>query len=269
MKTYTKALAAFAAVSSLSFGQLGAASLIHRYSLDTNANDSQGTANLTASGNAANVGTGGIAGGFYTFDGTDDYLENTTNFSLLGDYSTADDRPFSISMWVNSAASSGTQSPMALSTDLTAQTFPRNTGFFLYSRGTAGDVQMRVRPSTDGGQLITSTTDGTTGNWVHIVGVFEASQQSLYVNGVFAETNTTAVAIAATITRFSLGAFVRAGTAIDDFSGGIDEVQVYTGALSGTEVSTLFSTPTAVVPEPSTLGLVAGFGLLGLMRRRR
>ncbi len=103
------------------------------------------------------------------------------------------------------------------------------------------------------------------GNWHHVVGVFSATNsRSLYVDGVLVATNNTAANTAVNPVRFSIGLLDRPSSA-DFYNGDMDEVSVYRGALTQSEVSSLYAVG---VPEPSTC-LLAATAALGLAFRRR
>jgi hypothetical protein len=103
------------------------------------------------------------------------------------------------------------------------------------------------------------------GNWHHVVGVFSANNfRSLYVDGVLAGSNNTAANTAVNPVRFSIGLLDRP-TAADFFSGDLDEISVYRGELTESEVSALYAVD---VPEPSAC-VAAAAAALGLAARRR
>lgn len=125
--------------------------------------------------------------------------------------------------------------------------------------------------NTGGGPDLTPSATGfhqgpafNVGEWNHLALVIKDQGTSrvaeLYINGVLHNTNTQAA------TNASAGSFSTYIGAGDDggahfLAGSLDDVRVYDGALTATEVAGL-------IPEPMTLGLLAAGGL-GLLRRRR
>ncbi len=86
-----------------------------------------------------------------------------------------------------------------------------------------------------------STAAPQVGVWTHLTGVVSGSTVKLYVNGVLADTETTATPWA------SYGPVVigagkwGTGTRTGHFAGGIDDVQIYQQELSATEVTSVYN----------------------------
>ena len=110
-----------------------------------------------------------------------------------------------------------------------------------------------------------------TGEWHHVVAVYHSeTSREIYVNGISTGTNTTNVPFLAP-SGFSIGALDRSDpSVVDEFEGGIDDVQLYDHAVSAADVTFLFGNAgSSLVPEPAT-GMMAFLALgLGLVRRRR
>ncbi|MES2659566.1 MAG: GH92 family glycosyl hydrolase [Verrucomicrobiota bacterium] len=237
------------------FARVGvhAAALRHHYPLDAGGGDAFGIANLTPNGNSVVFNaSGGAANGFVRLGGSDDYLlaslDAGSSFSALGDYSTF--RPFSVSCWVRQTvaqSASATQAVFGMTTNSTdSSTY--NTGFEVITRESSGGRGLRVRARQGGGGVtageINTGYDICDGNWHHVVASYDSTSRSVYVDGVFRGTNTTAVAITTNPIRyFALGAFLRAGNILDDFNGDADDLQVYEGALTEAEAQQLFQNP--------------------------
>lgn len=248
-----------AAIATLAFAvaQISpAATLKHHYPFNTNANDSLGVTNLTPQGDSVTyVSSGGAAGGFLRLGGSDDYLIANTGsgLSVLGDYSTF--RPFSISVWVkqtSAQAASGTISVVGMTTSSTdtnsANTPNYNTGFEICTResSTTG-VQIRARAGASGngpGAILTGMNVSNSA-WHHLAVTFQAGSRTVYIDGVQVGTSTTAVTFSAAqpITRFAVGAFLRATQIVDDLAGDVDDLQIYDGALTASEALQLFQNP--------------------------
>mgnify|MGYP006289761027 CR=1 FL=1 len=136
------------------------------------------------------------------------------------------------------------------------------------SEGNAADRDMAAVEATDA---------IATGQWVHLAGTWDGSagDLKLFVDGV--EVTTTAVEQGTTGNFFpttltnplndasndgpaAIGAIDRGGDSFGQFfDGSIDEVRISDEALS----------PSAFIPEPATVGLLAVGGVVMLARRRR
>ena len=105
----------------------------------------------------------------------------------------------------------------------------------------------------------------------HVMTVFDAGTdtQSFYINGVLADTGSmggfNVTNLSPNTMRFGGGFFY----GDPDLQGSIDEISVWSGALTGTEVLAEFNAgpDVAAVPEPS--GALLGLAGLALVSRRR
>lgn len=121
-------------------------------------------------------------------------------------------------------------------------------------------------------------TAGNAGGWHQMVAVlhrtgngssYANSGMSVYLDGTLAGFVNSTVLDGADITNtkeFTIGAANRDGSS--GFSGNIDEVSLYSRALSPAEVSAHFSAAVTAVPEPASVALVA-IGMFPLARGRR
>ncbi len=84
------------------------------------------------------------------------------------------------------------------------------------------------------------------GDWHHVVGVWESdSLRKIYVDGVYQAGSTTTKTIG-TINRWAIGRIADDDGSFtlwnqDNFEGSLDEVQVYSGALTAAQVRTLYN----------------------------
>lgn len=261
-----------AALSFLALATSHAATLRHHYPLDGSPADALGTADLTATGNSVTFeSAGGAAEGYVRLGGSDDYLlaslDDGSALSVLGDYSTF--RPFSVTFWVrqNAAqASANTHSVIGMTTNSTSSsTF--NTGFEIITRESSGGRGLRVRARNGGsgsnvGEINTGF-DICNGSWRHVVAVYEADKRTVYVDGVFRGENTTPVSITTNPIRyFAVGAFIRAGSILDDLNADVDDVQIYEGPLSAAEAMRLYQNPGETLSSIPPDGELAAIDLI-------
>ncbi len=102
----------------------------------------------------------------------------------------------------------------------------------------AGTLQLYV---FDGSSLLSSatTTTVTPGTWYHVAAVVDGTESSLYVNGVAEVTMTTGLTYASyTAPNFMVGA--TNGSATSRYDGAIDDLAVWSRALSQQEVDELY-----------------------------
>jgi hypothetical protein len=111
------------------------------------------------------------------------------------------------------------------------------------------------------------------GSWQHVVGVFDSSQalMKLYVNGQEVGTQVPPATIINNSEPVGIGARRNQNSANYDlnFGGSIDEVAIYSYALSAQQVQEHFQA--ALVPEPSSVALAAiglAVGAFAVARRR-
>src|SRR3989344_2065316 len=170
-----------------------------------------------------------------SFDGSGDYLNMGNDLNLAQNLST-----FTVAAWVRKANNTGTNQIFGLSTgDSTADSrvaIATTTDEIICS-GTAGDTEA-VQSRT------TSAADLITGVWYHMVCTIDYANDTItiYLNSV-SQSATGTVSFTATST--SNTASQRSSIGIDedksgnDFSGQIDEVRVYTRALTQNELNAL------------------------------
>ncbi len=257
------------------------AALVAHYTFD----ETSGSTAFDSSGNghhatisAAGVATGaaGISGNAYQF------IKANSGFVSAGNlYATVTDQ-LSISVWfnTNTTASSGNVNVIAFAGDNTVVNRYTDVSYYGGAGVDAGRVHTRNRPNNNNDiQSILSGSAVTADAWQHVVMTLDLSDAtgpvlSHYLNGDLVEARTLTGAHAnnnlADYNIFEIGRLGRniAGPSqgpVDYFGGFIDDVRVYSHALSGSEVNDLY---TAFIPEPSTLAL-AGLGFLSLIRRRR
>lgn len=243
-------------------------SLVAHWSFDevsgTTAQDSAGSFNGTLSGGATFV-TGGIAGNALSLDGASSSFVNM-GASLPGFTS----GNFSLVAWVKTTTTASSSSPVSKheSGSFNGYMFILNSSD---GYGTANKAFF-YDSTSPGGEPI-STTTVNDGSWHQLAGVFTAGGSVLlYVDGIL-EATRASQPIGGNSAPFVVGGYNISGTPTGAFAGLVDDVQLYSSALSGGEVQLLFAHPgqTTAIPEPGAAGLwlATGMGVFALLRARR
>ncbi|MCU1677573.1 MAG: hypothetical protein JWM93_2331 [Frankiales bacterium] len=153
---------------------------------------------------------------------------------------------FSVAAWVNIADTAGVR------TAVSAGTTGAFSGFIL-KYDTGWRFSMPYTSNTANGSMdqIVASAGSPVGQWVHLVGVYNAAtyQMTLYVNGASAATGTRTTGSGATnwdaTGGLTLGqsrySYNNAGIAADPWTGTIDDVRLYNRALSASDVSTVYA----------------------------
>ena len=166
---------------------------------------------------AANDPVVGKFGNAGSFDGSNDYV-NPDNFNLNG--ATA----FTASAWVNFSN--------------VAERYVMGSDSQFDIRVTANNIAFSV--ATGGGFTVyRPTVTLAASTWNHIVGVYDGANMTVYLNGnrVNAQAKTGTVSNQG-VNGFNIGSNT-SGTGF--MTGSVDEVRVYTRALSGNDVSQLYN----------------------------
>jgi hypothetical protein len=99
------------------------------------------------------------------------------------------------------------------------------------------------------GQEATSTTSVADGAWHMIVGVHRAgATESVYVDGGPAESTNAAQAMIGNAASFLIGGVESGGSPTATYTGLVDDVQVYSSALTDAQIQYLFAHPGRAVP---------------------
>jgi hypothetical protein len=174
----------------------------------------------------------GKVGKALSFDGTDDWVDigSSSSLNVSTDYT--------ISMWVYNAAGSDTYPTL-----LNRATQATNNGFFwIYTTGT-NEADLNFQYS-DGSNFITTTFSAalTTNTWQHVVFTFDNASKALklYINGSqFSTTRTLTGSLPIDDGTLYLGTYNGSATSYS-FLGYLDEVRIYTSALSAGGVTDLY-----------------------------
>jgi hypothetical protein len=205
--------------------------LVAYYPMEGNFNDVSGNGNNgTANGDATTIA--GKFGNTGSFDGTDDSLTYTNQVIPIGGKS--------ISFWVN--PNNVSNNPLILDNiggasaknGTSIQLLSSNKIVFGSNQGTSGTVRFALSSSSniqlEEWQYITAIWDGTT----------NTNAVKLYINGVLDAQGTSATTEINNATHnLVIGAF--ANGAVPKLSGFLDEVAIYSRALSATEIKNIYN----------------------------
>lgn len=232
------------------------------YHFTGNANDSSGNGNNgTVNGATLTTDKNAVSNQAYNFDGTNDSISISDSSEL--NFGTGD---FSISCWFNTTRTTAqTNGSMAL-------IFKHNTsspyqGYYFWV-GSAGDsnqgkLYFRIRDGTgssDSGYTPLAYNDG---NWHHAVAVRTGNVLKIYVDG------TEVISTSVTSRNVDNTGTLRLGQnnilGNDMFDGNMDEVRIYSRALTDYEIMQLYTgydTDSDCV-DTLTTGLESGYHFTG------
>lgn len=168
---------------------------------------------------------------FAEFDGSDDYLFASPVSSTL-----KPTEGITIAAWIR---------PDSMTTgSSTSKTICRLTGNYrMYFYQGSGSPALEWYIDTVNIYLSWPTNQFTIGQWVHIAGTYNRTNQVLYVNGV-AVTNISATnAIGTTGTEFSVGVARSSGSPVANsyFDGGIDDIRIYNIGLPASAILDVYA----------------------------
>jgi hypothetical protein len=182
----------------------------------TNTDSGSQAATITVTGSPTKA-SGGVSGNALTYNGTTDYVTISSNQYDFGASST-----FTFECWFKSTATTG------------QPTFIRRDGggAAYLMRLNAGKIEFYCNQSG-----IITTASYADGNWHHVVGVKNGTATTLYVDGTSVGTGTgNTVSQAAAAQPIYLGESTSAASEM--FKGTLDEVAIYSTALTSTQVTT-------------------------------
>jgi fibronectin type 3 domain-containing protein len=226
--------------------------------------ETAGSGAVDASGNnmggtyAAGV-TRGVAGAVAGTSDTAISTNGATSGIVYSAVSGGSPAAFSEELWFKTASTTGGKLiGFGSSSNVTSASYDKHVYLGV-------DGKLRFGVNSGGAQVITSPNAYNNNVWHHVVATQDGSGMKLYVDGV-------QVASGSVTTNQNLTGFWRVGgdnlsgwpsrPTTDYFSGSIDEVAVYTKALTATQVQTHYALGTNGTPPdtqaPSVPGAVAG-----------
>ncbi len=202
---------------------------IHDYSQYGN----NGTLGGEAAASAPSWIQSGKVGGAYKFDGTNDFI----NMSNHGSFSVQD--RFTIEAWVNQSGTC-TSNCIVVMRQNSSSGGSNQLMYGLVWFGTANAPSFSFNTEDTGWADVVNTTAPLSDNvWYHIVGTYNGSIASIYVNGVLnntaAKTGKVDFANAGTL---DIGRETAASS--EYFAGSIDEVRIYNRSLTAAQINQLY-----------------------------
>lgn len=210
-------------VENQSTGSAPTNELLFYYSFDTNTvpvPDGSGNGN-TGTVSGATWVTNGTTDGAYSFDGTNDYITPTN--TVFGTY-------WSIGCWIRKSVASTTNTLLDFNNGTT----------LVYLRIGDGAMAGKAALAASGSMAINGSNRIDDGYWHHVVGVRDNTIAYLYVDGVLAGTDSSFTTASFTSTKSRIGIEYWASVYYFPFSGSLDEVRVYSRALTEDEVGDLY-----------------------------
>lgn len=183
--------------------------------------------NLTMSGFNDETWVAGKSGSALKFDGNDDELTRADDDSF--DFGTSDS--FSISLWVN-FTSDQTEDVNLIGKDT-------NPGWRLRYSFSNDDIFLQIRDGTNSPSTDTLNSTLRDGTWHHIVAVRDVTNDQLriYADGILQETPVTD----STTSTLNSTADLAIGDSSRNFEGIIDEVKIFSSALTQAQVRYIYN----------------------------
>jgi hypothetical protein len=123
-----------------------------------------------------------------------------------------------------------------------------NNNYLLEQLNRRGNFAINTHPYPGGVDDLFGITPINTGNWVHVVGTYDGASQKLYVNGVLDRQRSNSGPLFTNNIPLVIGNW---WSATRPFTGEIDEVGVWSRALSETEILELYNNGNGFNPVPA------------------
>lgn len=205
-------------------GEVWADTPIGYYRFNEPAGSTTGTANIGTNGTITSMGTIGSPTGIQD-PGTAYHFNGTASFLNMGNvYPPTNNMTISAMIYPTSVAGTDT---------IASKGSSATQGYSLELN--AGRIQMRSRDGTSN-KTVTGTTVLSTNTWYHVAGVRDSSGtiMKVFVNGVQEGSVAIAAAASTSTNNFNIG---RLQTGANYFQGRIDELAIYSTALSNVRIA--------------------------------
>lgn len=168
--------------------------------------------------------TEGILGNGLGFDGVNDYVEFPASPSF-----NIDGNAVSVSLWAKLP-----HKPSELPGPYAPLFDSETDNYVLY--GDRGNNELRFKVTTSGGAERPGIpgAEVTTGEWMHIVGVYDGSQAMIYLNGELKDSHP----ITGTVNTGQVATMGRTGSTY--LQGSLDQVEIYEKALTEEEIIRIY-----------------------------
>lgn len=167
-----------------------------------------------------------IRGNYSVLDGNKDYIS-------IGDFAQYEGmNELTISMWVNPSFFPSKPTFGIIKENSYRFEFAPSTGETFFKVGTSNNAMGGTGTSVSAGFL-------GTGNWYHLVGVYNGTRLNVFLDGVLVGTTSSDISGSIISDNKPLEIGSNAAGATQEFNGGIDEVMVFNRAISEDEVKAL------------------------------
>ena len=211
--------------------------LVGYWPFNGNANDASGNGNNgTVNGATLTADRNGITNNSYMFDGISKYIEvpSTTSISVTSSYT--------ISVWFN-ASIWNFNAPIdehAIVSKIVDGAW--YGGYEIYIGGVAGWIK---HIGNIGSNFSIGPSGGNINTWYNVVTTFDGSKVRFYLNGIKRDSIALSGSIQTSATPLRFGRRGGAGSNNCWFNGKIDDIGIWNRALSQSEITALYNTPTA------------------------